>query len=49
MRKRHDATPVLVTSHCTATDHKLRAMRAGVDGYITKPFHHEELFELATL
>ncbi|MFE3517792.1 response regulator transcription factor [Streptomyces sp. NPDC059166] len=35
--------PVLVLSGLSAVEDRVRALRAGADDYVGKPFHHEEL------
>src|SRR3546814_554132 len=37
-------TPVLILSGVSEMDSKVRALGFGADDYVTKPFHHVELF-----
>ena len=43
IRDRGVTTPVLVLTAQDAVDHKVQALRAGADDYVTKPFAFEEL------
>ena len=43
LRDRGNTTPVLVLTAQDAVDFKVEALRAGADGYVTKPFAFEEL------
>ena len=42
-RDRGITTPILVLTAQDAVDHKVQALRAGADDYVTKPFAFEEL------
>jgi two-component system response regulator PhoP len=44
LRKRGRRTPVLVLTALSATDDVVRALEAGSDDYLTKPFEMAELF-----
>ena len=43
VRDRGITTPILVLTAQDAVDHKVQALRAGADDYVTKPFAFEEL------
>jgi DNA-binding response OmpR family regulator len=43
VRDRGVTTPILVLTAQDAVDHKVEALRAGADDYVTKPFAFEEL------
>ena len=43
LRDRGVTTPILVLTAQDAVDHKVQALRAGADDYVTKPFAFEEL------
>jgi two-component system copper resistance phosphate regulon response regulator CusR len=43
VRDRGITTPILVLTAQDAVDHKVEALRAGADDYVTKPFAFEEL------
>jgi two-component system copper resistance phosphate regulon response regulator CusR len=43
VRDRGNTVPVLVLTAQDAVDHKVEALRAGADDYVTKPFSFEEL------
>lgn len=43
IRDRGVTTPILVLTAQDAVDHKVEALRAGADDYVTKPFAFEEL------
>ena len=43
IRKNHMPVPILVVSGNSGIDDKITALRAGVDGYLTKPFDRYEL------
>src|SRR5258706_5942235 len=43
IRDRGITSPVLVLTAQDAVDHKVQALRAGADDYVTKPFAFEEL------
>jgi DNA-binding response OmpR family regulator len=41
--RRRDRTPVLMLTSSSSEDDKVRALNAGADDYLTKPFSHREL------
>jgi two-component system cell cycle response regulator CtrA len=43
MRRKKIACPVIFVSGSTDIDNKVRALAAGADDYMTKPFHKAEL------
>lgn len=43
MRRRGDATPVLILSALNSVDERVRGLRAGGDDYLSKPFAFPEL------
>jgi DNA-binding response OmpR family regulator len=43
MRKRHDATPVLILSARSKTEQRVAGLDAGADDYLSKPFELSEL------
>lgn len=45
--KKMTAAPVIFISALSSKEHVIKGLRAGVDDYITKPFHNEEVVERA--
>ncbi len=43
LRRRNDATPVLILSALSALDDRIKGLRVGGDDYLTKPFALDEL------